>query len=111
VYKLYALWSAPKAEDAEEFERLYTERHAVLAAAVPGIRRLIVSRTATGLEGAEPACYRVAEMIFDSQQALEEAEHSDEWRRLREDAGALIEQFGVTLSVAMGDETEHPLGG
>jgi uncharacterized protein (TIGR02118 family) len=111
VYKLYALWSAPKAEDAEEFERLYTERHAVLAAAVPGMRRFVVSRTDTGLEGAEPACYRVAEMIFDSQQALEEAEHSDEWRRLREDAGALIEQFGVTLSVAMGDETEHPLGG
>jgi uncharacterized protein (TIGR02118 family) len=111
VYKLYAFWSAPKAEDAEEFERLYTERHAVLAAAVPGMRRFVVSRTDTGLEGAEPACYRVAEMIFDSQQALEEAEHSDEWRRLREDAGALIEQFGVTLSVAMGDETEHPLGG
>jgi uncharacterized protein (TIGR02118 family) len=111
VYKLYALWSAPKAEDVEEFERLYTERHAALAAAVPGMRRFIVSRTDTGLEGGEPACYRVAEMIFDSQEALEEAEHSDEWRRLREDAGELIERFGVTLSVAMGEETEHPLGG
>jgi uncharacterized protein (TIGR02118 family) len=111
VYKLYALWSAPKAEDAEEFERLYTERHAALAAAVPGMRRFIVSRTDTGLEGSEPAYYRVAEMIFDSQEALEEAEHSDEWRRVREDAGALIERFGVTLSVTIGEETEHPLGG
>lgn len=111
MYKLYALWSAPKAEDAEEFERLYTERHAVLAAAVPGMRRFVVSRTDTGLEGAEPAYYRVAELIFDSQEALEEAEHSEEWRRVREDAGKLIEQFGVTLSVAMGEEIEHPLGG
>jgi uncharacterized protein (TIGR02118 family) len=111
VYKLYALWSAPKAEDAEEFERLYTERHAVLAAATPGMRKFIVSRTDTGLEGAEPAYYRVAELIFDSQEALEEAEHSEEWRRVREDAGKLIEQFGVTLSVAMGEEIEHPLGG
>jgi uncharacterized protein (TIGR02118 family) len=111
VYKLYALWSAPKAEDIEEFERLYTERHAALAAAVPGIRRLIVSRTDTGLEGAEPACYRVAEMIFDSQEALEQGEHSEEWQRVREDAGALIERFGVTLSVAIGEETEHSLGG
>jgi uncharacterized protein (TIGR02118 family) len=111
MYKLYALWSAPKAEDADEFERLYTEHHAVLAAAVPGIRRLIVSRTDTGLEGGDPACYRVAEMIFDSQDALEQAEHTDEWRRLREDAGILIDRFGVTLSVAMGAETEHPVGG
>jgi uncharacterized protein (TIGR02118 family) len=110
VYKLYALWSAPKPEDADEFERLYTERHAQLAAAVPGLRRFIVSRTDTGLEGSEPACYRVAEMIFDSQEALEQAEHSDEWRRLREDAGTLIERFGVTLSVAMGAENEHPVG-
>ena len=33
-------------------------------------------RTDTGLEGAEPACYRVAEMIFDSQEELEHGEHS-----------------------------------
>jgi uncharacterized protein (TIGR02118 family) len=111
VYKLYAIWSAPKAEDAEEFERLYTERHAVLAAAVPGMRRFIASRTDTGLEGAEPAFYRVAELIFDSPEALEQAEHSEEWQRLREDAGKLIERFGVTMSVALGEETEHPLGG
>jgi uncharacterized protein (TIGR02118 family) len=110
VYKLYALWSAPKAEDADEFERLYTERHARLAAAVPGMRKFIVSRTDTGLEGGESACYRVAEMIFDSPESLEEAEHSEEWRALREDAGKLVERFGVTLSVAMGAETEHPLG-
>lgn len=110
MYKLYALWSAPKPEDRDEFERLYTERHARLAAAVPGLRKLIVSRTDTGLEGGEPACYRVAEMIFDSQEALEQAEHSDEWRRVREDAGELIERFGVTLSVAIGAERDHPLG-
>ena len=80
-----------------------------LAAAVPGMRKFIVSRTDTGLEGGEPDCYRVAEMIFDSQQSLEEAEHSEEWRQLREDAGKLIERFGVTLSVAIGGETELPL--
>ena len=28
-----------------------------------------------------------------------------------EDAGGLVERFGVTLSVAMGEEIEHRLGG
>ena len=109
MYKLYALWSAPKAEDAEEFERLYTERHAALAAAVPGMRRFIVSRTDTGLEGGEPACYRVAEMIFDSHEALEQAEHSEEWRKLREDAGGMVERFGVSLNVGIGESVDAPL--
>ena len=111
MFKLYALWSAPSPEDAEEFDRQYTERHGPLAAKVPGMRRFVTTRTDVGLEGGEPAVFRVAEMIFDSREELERAEHSDEWRALREDAGGLIERFGVTLSVAMGDEVEHRLGG
>jgi hypothetical protein len=70
---------------------------------------LITSRTDVGLEGGQPAFFRVAEMIFDSKEALEHAEHSDEWRAVREDAGRMIERFGVALTVAMGEEIEQPL--
>jgi uncharacterized protein (TIGR02118 family) len=111
VYKLIAIWSAPEDKDVEAFEQAYNESHVPLAAAVPDQRRLVLTRTDVGLEGAPPAFFRVAEMVFDSQEALDRAEHSDEWRRLREDAGGMIERFGVTLSVGMGDESEHPLAG
>ena len=110
MFKLYAFWSAPSDADTEEFEREYTERHGPAAAKIPGMRKFITTRTDVGLEGGEPAFFRVAEMIFDSREELERAEYSDEWRALREDAGGLIEQFGVTLTVAMGEEIEHPLG-
>lgn len=108
MYKLYALWSAPKPEDQEAFEKHYLGTHVPLAAAVPEIRRLVATRTDTGLEGGAPAVYRVAEMIFDDQASLERSTHSSEWKLVREDAGALIERFGVTLSVAMGAEGDPP---
>lgn len=111
MYKLIALWSAPKDEDVEGFERAYIDDHVRLAAEVPGMAKLVLTRTDTGLEGGEPAVYRVAEMVFDSPEALEQAEHSDEWRLVRENAGEIIERYGVTLSVAIGHETEQPLGG
>jgi len=106
VYKLYANWSPPKPEDRAAFEKHYREVHAPLAAAVPEIRRLVTSLTDKGLEGAPPAVYRVAEMIFDSEAALERSAHSPEWKRVREDAGAMIARFGVTLSVSMGAEDQ-----
>jgi uncharacterized protein (TIGR02118 family) len=111
MYKLVACWSSPRPEDAEEFERHYNEVHAPLAAAVPGLRRIVLTRTDAGLEGAEPPFYRVAEMEFDSPEEVEHSEASEEWRRMRDDAGQMIERFGVTLSVGLGTEVELPVGG
>ena len=95
MYKLYALWSAPKPEDQPAFEKHYVGTHAPLAAAVPEVRRLVTTLTPKGLEGAAPAVYRVAEMIFDSEQSLERSTESPEWKRVREDAGVLIEKFEI----------------
>ena len=108
MYKLYALWSAPEAKDLAAFEKHYLGTHVPLAAAVPEIRRLVATRTDAGLESGAPAMYRVAEMIFDDQASLERSAHSPEWKKVREDAGALIAEFGVTLSVGMGAEGEVP---
>ena len=109
MYKLIACWSAPKAEDVEEFERRYLEGHVPLAAAIPGMHELTLTRTDAGLEGAEPAFHRVAEMVFDDAEALERAEHSEEWQALRADAGEMIERFGVGMTVAMGTATSPRL--
>lgn len=102
MYTLYAVWSRPAEGDIEAFEAHYLGTHTPLANAVPNMRRFLTTRTLDGLAGGDPAFYRVAEMSFDSKQALEEAEATEQWTKLRADAGVMIERFGVTMSVAMG---------
>lgn len=109
MYKLIAIWSPPRPEEQQAFEEAYVERHLALAAKVPGLRKLVATRTDTGLEGAAPAFYRVAEMVFDSAESLQRAEHTAEWTELRADAGQLIERFGVSLTVGMGSAQEVPV--
>ncbi len=109
MYKLIAIWSAPKPEDEEAFEQYYRDVHAAAAARVPGMSKLITTRTDAGLEGSASAFYRVAELVFDSKEALEKAEHSEEWTAMRVDAGKVIERFGVSLTVGMGVEKVEEL--
>ncbi|MWG33444.1 EthD family reductase [Halomarina oriensis] len=104
MYTLYALWTAPDDDDVEAFEEHYTETHAPLAAAVPNLNKLVTVRATEGLEEGDPAYYRVAEMEFDSREDLHEAEASDEWAKVREDSGKIIEEFGVSLEVAIGEK-------
>lgn len=110
MYTLYAVWSKPAEKDIDAFEAHYTGTHAPLASAVPNMRRFLTTRTSDGLAGGDPAFYRVAEMSFDSRQALEEAEETEQWAKVRADAGVLIERFGVTMSVAIG-HTDQDDGG
>jgi uncharacterized protein (TIGR02118 family) len=105
-YKLYAYWSAPKAEDVEEFERYYRETHVPRAAAVPNLKAINTTRTADGFEGGDTDHYRVAEMVFDSAEAMAESERSEEWATMRACSGDIIERFGVTLTVESGEVVE-----
>lgn len=109
MYKLIACWSAPRPEDEADFEKHYRETHLPAASASPGLRRLVAVRTDSGLAGEPSAFYRVAELHFDSQADLEASELSKEWAAMRADAGEMIERFGVTLSVGMGEELEAEL--
>lgn len=104
MFKLIAFWGHPKPEDLEAFETYYRDVHAPLATRVPELRRIVLTRTGQGLEGAPPAFHRVAEMLFDDVAALERSAHSPAWAAMRADAGKMIERFGVTLQVGMGDE-------
>jgi uncharacterized protein (TIGR02118 family) len=105
VYKIFAYWGAPKPEDEAAFEEHYLNVHCPKAAAVPGIRRLILTRC-EGFEGGDGPHYRVAELGWDSREALEECEKSEEWAILRADAGEMIERFGVTLENETGEEVD-----
>ncbi|MGH7899529.1 MAG: EthD family reductase [Candidatus Binatia bacterium] len=109
MYKIVAIWSAPKPSDVEAFEKHYAEIHVPLAAKAPGLRRLVLTRTPVGLEGAPPGFYRVAELHFDDAQTLAASSHTDAWQAMRADAGKMLDRFGVTLTVAMGAEEEYRL--
>jgi uncharacterized protein (TIGR02118 family) len=111
MYKVVAAWSHPKPEDVEAFEKHYLGTHAPLATAVPELRRIVLTRTDTGLEGATPAFHRIAEMAFDGEEALARSSHSPQWKALREDAGVMIGKFDVKLDVGIGWEEATSLGG
>lgn len=111
MYKLFAFWSSPEAADVAAFEEHYNNIHVPKAAAVPKLRRLVATRTPHGLEGGEPAFYRVAEMAFDSPADMAASEESAEWAAMRADAGEMIERFGISLSVCIGQEQVADLEG
>ena len=106
AYKLYAYWSAPKPEDVEEFERYYAETHVPRASAVPNLVAINTTRTKDGFEGGATDHYRVAEMVFDSSEAMAESEASEEWATMRACSGDIIERFGVELRVESGEVVE-----
>jgi uncharacterized protein (TIGR02118 family) len=109
VYTLVACWSAPEPEDEAAFEEHYHSVHLPAAAKVPGLRKLTAVRTGDGLEGGQSAFYRVAVMSFDTKDELEASERAPEWAAMRADAGAMIERFGVSLVVGMGDHHDVTL--
>lgn len=104
MYTLYALWGTPP--DTDAFEAYYHETHAPLAAKVPGIRELNLVKTPDALPGAESLHYRIAELVFDSKEALEEAQRTPEWEALVADAGLMVERFDVTLGNAGGERVD-----
>ena len=106
-FKAISCWSFPRAGEEEAFERHYLEVHVPLAAAIPGTVSLTLTRTDRGLEGADPSYYRVAETVFESEEALEAAMRTPQWAALRADAAEMHERFGVTLANSLG--TPHPV--
>jgi uncharacterized protein (TIGR02118 family) len=104
MFKLVALWSAPKPADREAFEAAYLGTHAPLARAIPSLSGLDTIRIGEGLEGSAPPYYRVAIMVWPDRAAFERDEKTPQWSALRADAGQMIERFGVTLTSFMGQD-------
>jgi uncharacterized protein (TIGR02118 family) len=109
MYKLIAYWTAPQTEQTAAFERQYWDVHIPLAAAVPSLVRLVLTQTPDGLEGGAPGFYRIAELVWNSAADFEACAESAEWHALREDAGRLVEKYGVELAAGLGEEYVQPL--
>lgn len=110
MYKIVAYWTRPKDSDIEAFEKEYWDVHVPLAAKSPEMKDLLLTRIDGGLEGSPAPFYRVAELTWENAKAFERCAASKEWTALREDAGRLIEQFGVELVAGLGTEKSYPVG-
>lgn len=108
VYKLYAVWTHPN--DVEAFEKHYVEIHAPLAAAIPELQKLTLTRTSEVLGDGPAPFHRIAELWFADADALERAQASPEFEAAANDSVEMQERFGVTLHSPAGSSVDSPLG-
>ncbi|WP_400162521.1 EthD family reductase [Brevibacillus sp. TJ4] len=91
MVKLIAVYRKP--EDVEAFDKHYFEVHAPLAAKMPGLVKMEVSKV-FGAPGGESDLHLIAEMYFESKEAMMEALSSPEGRAsgkdLRSFAGQIV---------------------
>ena len=60
----------PPPADVATFERRYTAEHAPMVHKIPGLRKFVAAK-ALGAPAGAPAYQRVAELYFDSMEALQ----------------------------------------
>jgi uncharacterized protein (TIGR02118 family) len=109
MYKTISYWTAPQPQDLEAFEEYYQQVHGPMAARVPGVQKLELFRTNGTFAGEPSPFYRVAEMYFHDQEAMDVATKTPEWAELGENAGGIIERFQVSLKTGHGTVVEAPL--
>src|SRR3990170_1274575 len=90
MIRLIALYKMP--EDKAAFDTHYNETHTPLVKKMPGLRKLEVARI-TGAPIGEPKHYLIAEMYFDSLDALNASMASAEGKATARD----LMSFAATL--------------
>lgn len=94
MVKFIVLWNTP--EDPVAFERHYRDVHIPLVKQMPGLRRLTIGRHVTALGGGEPY-YWIAELEWDSMDALQKARQSPQGQATAQDAASLARSTGTGL--------------
>ncbi|GCE08946.1 EthD family reductase [Dictyobacter aurantiacus] len=93
MVKFIVLWNTP--EDPVAFERHYRDVHIPLVKQMPGLRRYTIGRVTT-LGGGEPY-YLIAELEWDSMDALQKARQSPQGQATSQDAANLARSTGTGL--------------
>jgi uncharacterized protein (TIGR02118 family) len=76
MVKLTVLYGPPT--DPAAFDDYYTNTHVPLVDRMPGLQRFEASRVVAAPDGDEPPYYRIAELWFESQEALQASMGSPE---------------------------------
>jgi|SRR5690348_1824361 uncharacterized protein (TIGR02118 family) len=98
--KLVVLYTQP--ENPDEFERHYSEQHVPLVQKVPGLQQFDAGRLVAAADDGELSYYRIAELTFADQDALQAALASEEGKATAADFGAIAPP-GSRLFVAAVD--------
>lgn len=85
--KLVVLYTRP--ENAEEFDEHYLGVHGPLVDKIPGLQRWDSARLVAAADGGEHTYYRMAELYFADQAALEAALGSAEGKAAAGDYGQI----------------------
>jgi uncharacterized protein (TIGR02118 family) len=96
--------------DVDAFERYYAETHVPVAAAIPGLRQLVLTRASEGLGESTSIYHRVAELFFDSKEDFEAAQETPEFAAAVADSISMQERFGVTLGSPAGEIVDARVG-
>jgi uncharacterized protein (TIGR02118 family) len=94
MVKFIVLWNTP--EDPVAFERHYRDVHIPLIKQMPGLRRYTIGRHVTALHGGEPY-YWIAELEWDSMDALQKARQSPQGQATSQDAASLVRSTGTSF--------------
>ena len=89
MLKFVALWNLKEGVSESAFEDWYRNTHIPDARRIPGLRKYTVNRAAQQVRG-QSGYYRMAELSFDSYEAVRRALSSPEWQRAFLDAQAYI---------------------
>jgi len=74
--KLVVLYTQP--DDADAFDQHYAGTHMLLVDKIPGLQRTETGKVAAAIDGGEKTYYRITELYFADQGALQAGFGSDE---------------------------------
>ncbi|EFH81290.1 EthD family reductase [Ktedonobacter racemifer] len=94
MVKYIVLWNTP--EDPVAFERHYRDVHIPLVKQMPGLRRYTIGPHVTALRGGEPY-YWIAELEWDTMDALQKALQSPQGQATAQDAASLVRSTGTSF--------------
>lgn len=100
MIKLTALYKRP--QEVEEFDRHYNDLHLPLVRKYPGLRKLEITRI-TGAPIGESKFHIMAEMYFDSKEAMDAALASSEGKAVARDLMSFAAPF---VTIFHGEVTE-----
>jgi uncharacterized protein (TIGR02118 family) len=98
MIKLTVIYGHP--ESPEEFEKYYKETHLPIAAKMPGVHHMEVTRFVPGPDGSPPAHYRMAEIYFENEDRMKTSLSSEESQATASDLPNFA-SGGVTMSIGI----------
>jgi uncharacterized protein (TIGR02118 family) len=97
MVKLVVAYGQP--EDPAAFDQHYAERHIPLVGEIPDVRRFEAGKVLGMADGSAAPYYYLAELWFDSPEALQAAMQTSEGQAAAADVGTFA-TGGVTMMVA-----------